>query len=177
MQSWKKPQPIPLGVLELGMALQNCTVSRQRGWALVPSYQSGIACRLFLGRHSVCGSGPFSWGRFLEGLSCEPIMANVPATEGITKGSGPEGRVKAFGKQALPNHAVLISLPLLHTAFYQLSCALHFYFIIHFKINEQKFITHILHMGKDIICHRTMCSWQSILVEKKMNVWMYDAGW
>ena len=135
MQSWKKPQPIPLGVLELGMALQNCTVSRQRGWALAPSNQSGIACRLFLGRHSVCGSGLFSWGWFLEGLSCEPVMANVPATEGITKGSGPEGRVKAFGKRVLPNHAVLISLPLLHTAFYQLPCPLHFYFIIHFKIN------------------------------------------
>lgn len=47
-------------------------------------------------------------------------MANVPATEGITEGSGPEGRVKAFSKQALPNHAVLISLPPLHTAFYDL---------------------------------------------------------
>ena len=62
-------------------------------------------------------------------------MANVPATEGITEGSGPEGRVKAFSKQALPNHAVLISLPHLHTAFYELPCPLHFYFIIHFKIN------------------------------------------
>lgn len=62
-------------------------------------------------------------------------MANVPATEGITEGSGPEGRVKAFSKQALPNHAVLISLPPLHTAFYELPSPLHFYFIIHFKIN------------------------------------------
>lgn len=51
-------------------------------------------------------------------------MANVPATEGITDGSGQEGRVKAFFKQALPNHAVLISLPPLHTAFYELPCAL-----------------------------------------------------
>ena len=61
-------------------------------------------------------------------------MANVPATEGITEGSGPEGRVKAFSKQALPNHAVLISLPPLHTAFYELRSPLHFYFIIHLKL-------------------------------------------